>query len=356
MDYIKQYEKMILKAQQRDSLICGERHHILPQCIIQNNIIVKLTFKEHYYAHYFLMRIFENTEYSYKLIYAFRCMNNMQSYTDRYINSRLYEESRLKFSQMISESIWITDGINSKRIPSNLSYPDHWYPGRPEEVHHKIAEQIKGTKHSLEHIKKNSDSQQGRIHITDGINEKHIKDDYILDGWYLGRSESSKKKISIANLGRAISELAKYKIAQHQTGTFWVTNNKINKKIKNTTEIPKGWRLGLYDEFKTTMQKTSSDRIYITDGVNEKHIKNTEKIIEGWWIGKPNRTKQLLSKLNLGEKNPNYGKKTSEETKQKMALASSNRIWLTNGIINSRVKIDKPIQEGWYKGFTKKKF
>lgn len=73
-DYKKRYNALIKKAKKRKLNIFHEKHHIIPKCIGGSDDpknIVKLTSKEHYWAHYLLAKMYpDNT----KLQYAFYMM------------------------------------------------------------------------------------------------------------------------------------------------------------------------------------------------------------------------------------------------------------------------------------------
>ena len=109
-------------------------------------------------------------------------------------------------------------------------------------------------------------------------------------------------------------------------------------------------------------------------------------------VGRPsNETKKKISNsltgMFLGEKNPMWHKKVSEETKKKMSIAQSRRkhrnphteetkrkisqsrakyvgekhplygstfIWITNGVKNKRYGPDNEIPNGWVKGMVQK--
>lgn len=64
-----------------------------------------------------------------------------------------------------------------------------------------------------------------------------------------------------------------------------------------------------------------------------------------------------LSKVAAGENNPFFGKKHTEEDKQKMSESSKDRVWINNGEISKRVKqyeIGEYFSKGWKKGRLKK--
>lgn len=86
-------------------------------------------------------------------------------------------------------------------------------------------------------------------------------------------------------------------------------------------------------------------------------------------------TKEKISNSQKGKKNHMYGKHLSEETKKKLSAAFSGKnnpmygvsisgekhhfygsrfMWINNGVVNKRGKIDEPIPEGWTKGKIQK--
>lgn len=114
MDYLKNYNDYVHFV--KNEILLGKRpknktdyknnfksvqyfefHHVVPKCLggdeSENNYI-PLTAREHFLAHYLLMKIYPE---NYKLGIAFSmfCMNKYNSYhTICYFNSRLYESAR----------------------------------------------------------------------------------------------------------------------------------------------------------------------------------------------------------------------------------------------------------------------
>ena len=64
----------------------------------------------------------------------------------------------------------------------------------------------------------------------------------INEGTFTGKKHSneSKLKMSESCKGNGIGN------TNSQFGTCWITNEKINKKIKTTNPIPKGWKKGRF--------------------------------------------------------------------------------------------------------------
>lgn len=80
-----------------------------------------------------------------------------------------------------------------------------------------------------------------------------------------------------------------------------------------------------------------------------------------YWYNKhrDEKTKEKISQTRIknqiavGEKNPYYGKKHTGEEKRKMSEQSKDRIWITNGIQNKRVKkakLEEYFKNNWRKG------
>lgn len=109
MNYLKHYIKLIRKAQQSTYECYSENHHVFPTSIFgKNNYTVKMSAREHYVAHALLEKIYIkrygiNNKNTHKMIHAFFMMNNAEGCgQNRYINSRLFEASKLRFSQRMS--------------------------------------------------------------------------------------------------------------------------------------------------------------------------------------------------------------------------------------------------------------
>jgi len=127
MNYLKAYCNLIRKAEKRgytkkkakEQGLYVEGHHTFPVSIFgKNKIIVYLTAREHYIAHALLEKICIrryglNHWKTAKMIYAFWCLNNQKT-KNTYLNSRLYERSKLNFSL-----------VHSKRMHRNTLSEEH---------------------------------------------------------------------------------------------------------------------------------------------------------------------------------------------------------------------------------------
>ena len=242
----------------------GENHHIKPRCICpeeENNPenIIRLSAYEHFLAHYYLMRIYEGTQYERKTIHAFRFMNTRRTmhFTDEELHESalMYEEGKKRFSEVhlspesrkkLSESLkghpgWNKGGkgkphseetkkrlseLATGRHPSDetrqkMSESRKGHPGYMKGKHHseesrqKTSNTLKGRSKSEEWKRKISEAHKGKHHTEESIRKmsesKKGKPGH-------PHSEESRKKISEANKGRHISEEARRKVSEARKG------------------------------------------------------------------------------------------------------------------------------------------
>lgn len=129
---------------------------------------------------------------------------------------------------------------------------------KSDEVRHNMSEGKK------KYYKTHKHHSKGRIHITDGINNKTIlPDEAIPEGWRRGRTinvtEETRKRISEARKNskgkRKHSEETKRKMSvsakklnrsgdnSHFKGMFLITNGIENSRAKSIEDVPEGWFL-----------------------------------------------------------------------------------------------------------------
>jgi len=192
MNYLKHYINLIRKSQVTLKEGYCERHHIFPKSIFgNNNSTVKLTAREHYIAHALLEKIYikrygKHDIRTKKMIHAFFMMNNVYGNgQQRYTNSKLYESSKLRFSERMSgknspfygkKRVFSEEHILNLKA-SRKTGKDHPLYGipRPKEVVDKmkgpkreghgkaVSEARKGIKFSEEHLKNLSESHKGQV-------------------------------------------------------------------------------------------------------------------------------------------------------------------------------------------------
>lgn len=157
MNYRKIYNNLIEKAKYRVTEDYTESHHIVPKCLGGSDDLsnlVKLTPEEHYVAHQLLVKIYPNNP---KLVKAAQMMIPNRP------SNKLYGWLRRRFSEVMSESqlgynnsqygtIWINNGLESKKIKSSDLIPEGWYKGR--------VKKTKSDSVSKRQIKKEEDIRQ----------------------------------------------------------------------------------------------------------------------------------------------------------------------------------------------------
>ena len=229
-----------------------ERHHIIPISIDKsyskiNDNIVKFSAREHYIAHWILMRAIGG-----KMVFAFHRLaygkNNIK------ISSIAYEEIRKTMGKEISnmfkgipKSEEAKKKMSKAKLNSKLS----------EETKIKISNSVRGFKHTSESKRKISKSNIGkhhgvkpgsssankisisnsnRINITNGVEEKHIKkedlDYWLKNGWYKGTKPSIKKKNRIT-LNNGIKNII---INKNDIEKYLKEGYKIGSKIKGISK------------------------------------------------------------------------------------------------------------------------
>jgi len=215
MNYQAHYTNLIEKAKKQvlPEETYVERHHILPVSIGGSNDpnnIVKLTARQHYFAHKLLVKIYEQkcsvpgtdkTPY-YKMLRAFTAMiwfwgNSTKNMRKPNICSKMYEQWKLDL------------------LVYNKQCHEKWWNSLSDEEKNKYS---KKTSNSL---------------------KKHFE---IYGSWWKGKthSEETKKKIGKAN---SIQQLGK---RNSQYGKHWWMNpeTRESRSIKEGDPVPEGWIRG----------------------------------------------------------------------------------------------------------------
>jgi len=139
MNYLKVYCNLIRKAENRTSPGgYTEKHHTFPKSIFgKNNRVVVLTAREHYIAHALLEKICIQRyglkdKRTIKMTYAHTSMVAVNGNNERYYNSYLYENAKIRFSiNNPSKSL----EVKQKQINSAL---ERW--SKPEQKQKMIGE------------------------------------------------------------------------------------------------------------------------------------------------------------------------------------------------------------------------
>ena len=232
MDYKKNYEDYTLyvkslRRNKNDSAIY-EEHHIMPRSLggledATNKVL--LTPREHYLAHFLLMKIYEDyTDGSYrKMVYAFMCMN-WNKFGYRYTNSRLYE--RVKQIASKEQKAFLEDGTDSKK---------NWY-----------SKWIDGAPHMKDRDAKEYKSWEDKT--KKAVPQLRDKDSEEYKDWYK-KSQEGKACLKDKNSDQYKNWYSKMMEGKYKYKKIWIYNDIIKKSVTITdTDLDKyidmGWKKG----------------------------------------------------------------------------------------------------------------
>ncbi len=181
MNYLKHYERLIVRARTRSLEGYFEEHHVLPRCIGGSDHIdnlVQLTPEEHYVAHQLLIKIYPNET---ALIYAAK-MLSLNANQNR-PNNKLYGWLKRRFSAAHSQrmtgripwnkgktGVYTDEAIRKMSESSKGSVSPRKGVTLSIETRNKISSALKGhapsnkgQKRSQEANEKQSKTMQGRV-------------------------------------------------------------------------------------------------------------------------------------------------------------------------------------------------
>ena len=205
MNYQRLYNLIIEKAKSENRIRSKNRyyeaHHIIPKFIGGTGLvsqwkthsnIVLLTAREHYVCHWLLTRIYPNSK---KAAYAFWMMTTGgNKYQERYRpSSRTYKEARDHYMNLDRTQSRESRESKSKRMKGNTN--------------------MLGKSHTLETIKKISESNKGKL-----------------------RSEETKSRISVAKKGKVSHRKGKKLSEEHKQKLRDVKR----KEYKKRSSKPRG--------------------------------------------------------------------------------------------------------------------
>lgn len=238
-----------MKAKKRND-IKEEFHHILPKSIFDikiardilkinlknkndKNNIISLTFKEHYFAHLLLVKIFRkvNKNCYIKMLFAFNIMNNR--------GRKLYPYFREEFKKLCSKNLtgkpsrakgckWNEESKNNKKINhymKNKTYEEIYGIEKAKQLKEKRKLSMLGKVRNPEIGKKISKSKKDKPSWSKGLTKEIDKRlDYVRPG-------SFKKGNRPHNIGKPMPENVKLSLLKAITGKIFITNGTINKII-----------------------------------------------------------------------------------------------------------------------------
>lgn len=159
--YTKWYNKIILNARKRSSLIEGEYHHILPKSLGGNDDIenfIKLSYREHYICHLLLTRMCKSKNDIIKMCWALHKLTFSKTiYSNhQYEISRKIHIKNLKENHPSKKQSWrdkVSDIVYShwennldRRQKTSNKMKETWLKNRDSIMAHLIAHNRKNAK------------------------------------------------------------------------------------------------------------------------------------------------------------------------------------------------------------------
>jgi hypothetical protein len=242
MNYQKIYDDIIerAKTEQENEIRTKkngnyyERHHIIPKCMggINDKFnLVLLTAREHFLCHWLLHRIYPNNN---KISFAFWGMCIQLSPKQQRIipSSHAYEESRFAVS-IISKTPEMRKMRSEKMIELYASGKIIGMCGKhqSEETKLKIGLSNKKYKSKYKGIPRSEETKR-KLSL---INIGHIV------------SEETRQKISLGQIGKILSEKHKKNIGQSIIGRIWIYKDNISKRIQRyelNDWLINDWKIG----------------------------------------------------------------------------------------------------------------
>ena len=215
MDYKKHYDRLIstrkLLNREKGKGIYYEKHHIIPKCcggLNNKQNLILLTAKEHYVAHYLLIKIYGG-ELKNKLYYAFWRMIK-GSEIKKILSANQYEKHRIEF---IKNQIGYKHSEETKRKIGEKG------KGRicSEETKNKMSKKHKGKNLSVSARKKLSDLLKENKRCLGFKYSEEAKEKMKLRT----HSEETKKKISEKNKNRIFTKEARENMSKAKSGKSW---------------------------------------------------------------------------------------------------------------------------------------
>lgn len=170
-------------------------------------------------------------------------------------------------------------------------------------------------------------------------------------------SEETKKKQSEKLTGKPLSETHKKNISRGLVGKPKSDIHKINLGKVAARTLSK-------EHYVRIAGLIKGKRWHTKDGVTKRF--NVDNVPLGWRQGRSKTIAEKISKANKGKKfseayklkmsEIKRGHKTTEETKRKISLAHSGKVWYisSDGLQSKQFASNDTIPHGWQKGLTEK--
>lgn len=239
-----------------------EAHHIFPVSIYdKNDLIVNLTYREHFIAHLLLWKMFRSefgdthrsTIYMCKAIRSFDTMNERYGdniLSESKLNSRIFQKIRKEFRIINSEQTRVMWQDPKMRAHLTKCRQEYW---GSEEAQEQQSLKRKEWFSDPENLKKQTEINREITSRPEWRDQRSKKQKELSsDPEYnairvkaLATPEAkAKSKAVIAEQIALMSDEQRKKRFDHSSMTMWITNGIESEKIKNDVVIPEGWRRG----------------------------------------------------------------------------------------------------------------
>lgn len=134
-------ENRIKLKRNDENFIYYEEHHIVPRSLggsNDENNIVKLTAKEHFICHILLCKMLEGKDKR-KMLFALKCMKNMQNLVQHRYTSKLYEYYKKDISMAYHIQLKGKSNFKLKGKPRSLEVKEKLKKAFSKSIKHKIA-------------------------------------------------------------------------------------------------------------------------------------------------------------------------------------------------------------------------
>lgn len=333
--YLDEYCKLIFdNITTKKQSFKTQSHHIIPKSLFKLNKVkidnsqynlVNLNYKDHLLAHYLLCLCARDELFKYYMFMSIQFITSFESISGENLNQfvngldeyqRLYEEHLIKRGELTSyylKGTTLSNETKEKIRESNKRTKQDMIPvynpndettytfihlkdldyysklgyirGRPKALSKKMGEGQKGKIIPNEQKIKFREAKLGKICIykddKDKLVDESLLENFISNGWKLGRSYKSRKAISEGSFGKKGTFIGKHhtdeskkKISKTNSGGKYVHLNGIVKHIKEeelSYYLSKGWQLG-----NPNSNKNKGLICWVTNGRDNKLIKIEE--------------------------------------------------------------------------------
>jgi hypothetical protein len=341
--YWKRYKGLIQSRRYRD---LGdddyELHHVIPKCAGGEdhwNNIIKLTFREHFLAHWMLSKCGIGSSY-YKLRLAYGVMGRSSKHNDyrRIVSSRVYEIWKRESKKVLNE--WI-------KASGNTLKGAKWYTDEEGSLYRCKPRDKRIKQLGLQLTEGPS---KGKAWYTDGVKF------FMLNRWDLRiKGLGLTKQAPSRGKAKNFSESSAKKLSKDRAGRAWYHKGEETFKLKPNDPLIKSLKLVkgrvFTDQAKKNISKGASWKRTKADNLaNSERQMGRSRYNDGTRNYTLDKGDPRIKKLGLM-----LGEIISKRELKRRSLAAIGTKWFTNGEQNLRLKPDERVPRGFRLGQTRTK-